>query len=90
MAQDQRIYAYEFEGKRHDIGNRLDYIKTAVEFALKREDLHDPFEEFLLQEVPELIEASKKLLARNANPPESEKARDRAKASRKTVPGKKR
>lgn len=55
MAKDQRIYAYEFEGKRHDIGNRLDYIKTSVEFALKRDDLREPFREFLLNEVPRLL-----------------------------------
>ncbi len=57
LSQDQCIYAYEFEGKRHDIGNRLDYIKTSVEFALRREDLREEFIEFLQKEVPSLIQS---------------------------------
>jgi len=89
MAEDQRIYAYEFEGKRHDIGNRLDYIKTSVEFALKREDLHDAFEEFLMKEVPDLIAVSKKELVPAPNPGGPEKPRSRAKIPRKTTAGKK-
>ncbi len=60
MAQDQRIYAHEFEGKRHDIGNRLDYLKTMVEFALKRDDLRDDFIAYLNEDVPNLIDAAKK------------------------------
>ncbi len=56
MCQDQRMYAYEFEGKRHDIGNRLDYLKTTVEFALYRKDLRDEFYAFLRDEVPGLQE----------------------------------
>ncbi|MDX9754117.1 MAG: UTP--glucose-1-phosphate uridylyltransferase GalU [bacterium] len=67
MAKDQTIYAYEFEGKRHDIGNRLDYLKTSVEFALRREDLRDEFLAFLKEEVPHIIEetqpADKKIKA---------------------------
>jgi UTP--glucose-1-phosphate uridylyltransferase len=35
------------EGHRYDIGNRLDYLKTSVEFALRRKDLAGPFWEFL-------------------------------------------
>ena len=41
------IYAYVFEGKRHDIGNRLDYLKTIVEFACRRTDVGADFKEFL-------------------------------------------
>lgn len=59
MALDQRIYAHEFEGKRHDIGNRLDYLKTMVEFALRRDDLRDDFLHFLQDEIPGLIDSTK-------------------------------
>lgn len=57
MCKDQKMYAYEFEGKRHDIGNRLDYLKTTIEFALQRDDLHDEFKAFLENEVPKMIES---------------------------------
>lgn len=56
MAKEQKIYAYQFEGKRHDIGNRLDYLKTAVEFALQRDDLSKEFYDFLKNELPDLME----------------------------------
>jgi UTP--glucose-1-phosphate uridylyltransferase len=39
MLKDRPIYANRFEGKRYDIGNRLDYVKTTVEFAVKRKDI---------------------------------------------------
>jgi len=41
------FYAYVFEGTRHDIGSRLDYLKTLVEFACRRTDVGTDFKEFL-------------------------------------------
>ena len=61
MAQKQRIYALEFEGKRHDIGNRLDYLKATVEFALLRDDLSREFIQFLQDDVPKLIQNRERL-----------------------------
>lgn len=58
MALQQRIYSYKFDGKRHDIGNRLDYLKATIEFTLHRPDLRDAFVEFLESEVPDLIQNS--------------------------------
>ncbi len=48
-AKDKNIYAYKLKGKRHDIGNKLDYLKTTVEFALKRSDIKDEFKQFLIE-----------------------------------------
>lgn len=45
----ESIYAYNFEGKRYDIGDKLGFLKATVEFALKREDLKDQFEDYILQ-----------------------------------------
>ena len=47
MNEKGKIYAYKFDGKRYDIGNKLDYLKTMVEFGLKREDIGEDFKEFL-------------------------------------------
>jgi len=33
------IYAYQFEGKRYDTGDKFGLIKATIDFALKREDL---------------------------------------------------
>jgi UTP--glucose-1-phosphate uridylyltransferase len=46
--KDKRtLYGYHFEGKRHDAGQKLGFLKATVEFALKREDLGGPFREYL-------------------------------------------
>jgi UTP--glucose-1-phosphate uridylyltransferase len=47
MGKFQSIYAYKIEGKRFDIGNKLDYLKTMIEFALKRKEFENDLMEFL-------------------------------------------
>jgi UTP--glucose-1-phosphate uridylyltransferase len=47
LLQKRPIYAYEIKGVRHDTGNKLGYLKAVVYFALKREDLAEPFREYL-------------------------------------------
>lgn len=47
LLQRESIYASLIEGKRYDIGNKLDYLKTTVEFALKRPEFKDDFLAFL-------------------------------------------
>lgn len=37
----QRVFAYDFEGKRYDVGEKLGFIQTTIEFALQHEDLRD-------------------------------------------------
>lgn len=37
----QRVFAYDFEGKRYDVGEKLGFIQTTIEFALQRDDLRD-------------------------------------------------
>jgi len=41
------MYAYIFEGRRHDVGDKLGFLQATVEYALKREDLKEEFEEYL-------------------------------------------
>jgi UTP--glucose-1-phosphate uridylyltransferase len=47
LSRRQTLYAYQFEGVRHDAGNKLGFLKATVEFALKRKDLGGPFREYL-------------------------------------------
>ena len=47
MLKHEKIYGFTFEGKRHDAGDKLGFLKATVEFALKREDLGDDFREYL-------------------------------------------
>jgi UTP--glucose-1-phosphate uridylyltransferase len=39
LAEQGRLRAYKFDGKRYDVGNKLDYVLTTVEYALARPDL---------------------------------------------------
>lgn len=49
LSQSQAMYAYQFEGKRYDIGDKLGYLEATVEFALARPDLAGPFREYLFR-----------------------------------------
>lgn len=48
LATRQAMYAYIFEGKRYDVGNKLGFLQATVEFALERDDLRDDFKGYLL------------------------------------------
>ena len=41
LNERESVHSYTIEGKRFDIGNKLDYIKTTVEYALKRKEFRD-------------------------------------------------
>jgi UTP--glucose-1-phosphate uridylyltransferase len=43
----QSVIAYNFEGKRYDVGEKLGFIKTTIDVALKREDLREDLITFL-------------------------------------------
>ncbi|MCY7349600.1 MAG: UTP--glucose-1-phosphate uridylyltransferase GalU [Cytophagaceae bacterium] len=53
LLRRENVYAHRIEGKRHDIGNKLDFLKTTVEFALKREEFAAPFLKFLKEIIAE-------------------------------------
>lgn len=41
LREYENVYAYEFEGERYDVGDKAGFLKAQIDFALKREDLHD-------------------------------------------------
>ncbi|RWZ59085.1 UTP--glucose-1-phosphate uridylyltransferase GalU [Halobacillus fulvus] len=41
LNEEQDVYAYDFEGNRYDVGEKLGFIQTTIEMALEREDLRD-------------------------------------------------
>lgn len=51
LAQNQAMYAYNFKGKRYDVGNKLGFLEATVEFALRREDLRDEFLKYLMKTI---------------------------------------
>ena len=47
LAMVEPVWAYCFEGKRYDVGDKLGFLKATVEFALRRPDLGGPFRSYL-------------------------------------------
>ena len=47
LIDEEAMYAYDFEGARYDVGDKLGFLKATVEYALRREDLRDGFIEYL-------------------------------------------
>ncbi len=47
LAKEQEMYAYDFVGRRYDVGNKMGYLEATVEYALKRDDLKDAFLAYL-------------------------------------------
>ncbi len=47
LLEHARLYAYEYEGKRFDAGDKLGFLEATVEFALEREDIGPAFRNYL-------------------------------------------
>jgi len=47
LSNKRGMYAYEFNGKRYDAGDKLGYLKAIVDFALSHNALGKPFREYL-------------------------------------------
>lgn len=47
LAGQQNMYAYNFEGRRYDVGDKQGFLEATVEMALKRSDLREKFLTYL-------------------------------------------
>ncbi len=54
LMHNEAMYAYEFEGKRFDVGDRIGFLQANVEFALHRDDLKEEFANYLKEIVKTL------------------------------------
>jgi len=59
LLKEEGIIATIIEGKRYDIGSKIDYLKTTVEFALKRKEFAKDFEAFLRETLKHIDEQRK-------------------------------
>ncbi|MFG6119298.1 UTP--glucose-1-phosphate uridylyltransferase GalU [Thalassobacillus sp. B23F22_16] len=53
----QNVFAYDFEGDRYDVGEKLGFIRTTIEFALKDEELGLQVKEMLQELLHEKIKS---------------------------------
>jgi UTP--glucose-1-phosphate uridylyltransferase len=58
LNKSQRVFAYDFEGKRYDVGEKLGFVKTTIEFALQHEELRADVELFM----EELLKRNKEII----------------------------
>ncbi len=49
LSEQESMYAYDFIGRRYDVGNKMGFLEATVEFALRRDDLKDEFGNYLKQ-----------------------------------------
>ena len=57
LLKQESIISSTIEGKRYDIGNKLDFLKTTVEFALRRREFAVQFEAFLRKTIKDIDES---------------------------------
>lgn len=51
LSQKEAMYAYRFEGRRYDVGDKQGFLEATVEFALKRGDLREGFFDYLIKTI---------------------------------------
>lgn len=47
LSKRQAVLAYNFEGDRYDVGDKIGFVKATLDFALQREDIRDEVLEYL-------------------------------------------
>ena len=47
LSKEEAIYAYNFEGKRYDVGDKFGFLQATVEYALRKDKLKDDFIKYL-------------------------------------------
>ena len=47
LIEHEAMYAYDFEGRRYDVGDKLGFLQATVEYALRKEELRDGFIDYL-------------------------------------------
>ncbi|HFU7092683.1 TPA: UTP--glucose-1-phosphate uridylyltransferase GalU [Staphylococcus aureus] len=47
MNNDDQVYAYDFEGERYDVGEKLGFVKTTIEYALKDDSMREELTRFI-------------------------------------------
>ncbi len=47
LMNERNLYGHLFDGVRHDVGNKLDFIKTNITLGLKRDDMGEELKGWL-------------------------------------------
>ena len=58
LTESEAMYAYNFKGKRYDVGDKLGYLEATVEFALRNPELKEDFLNYLYEIIKRQNDAS--------------------------------
>ena len=47
LIEEEAMYAYDFEGRRYDVGDKLGYLEANIEYALRNPELKDSLKAYL-------------------------------------------
>ena len=67
LSKKEAMYAYDFEGRRYDVGDKLGFLEATVDFALKRDELKDGFIDYLRKVCEKYDSKDKKVEKVNSN-----------------------
>ena len=54
LNETQNVYAYDFAGKRFDVGEKMGFVKTTIDFALEDPEMKDELYLFLQEKIDEM------------------------------------
>ncbi|WP_217560485.1 UTP--glucose-1-phosphate uridylyltransferase GalU [Paenibacillus sp. GbtcB18] len=55
LCKFEKVYAYDFEGIRYDVGEKFGFIQTNIEYALKNEELRTQLVDYMINKVDEIL-----------------------------------
>ncbi|MEB6300878.1 UTP--glucose-1-phosphate uridylyltransferase GalU [Mammaliicoccus sciuri] len=47
LNKDDKVYAYDFEGQRYDVGEKIGFVKTTIEYALKDNEMREEIKQYI-------------------------------------------
>src|SRR5699024_9917404 len=52
--ESEKVYAYDFEGTRYDVGEKLGFVTTNIKLALENEEIKEELKKYLTERLNEL------------------------------------
>ncbi|MED4941219.1 UTP--glucose-1-phosphate uridylyltransferase GalU [Heyndrickxia coagulans] len=62
LNQIQRVFAYQFEGKRFDVGEKLGFVTSTIDMALQHDEIKDELVQFLEEKLNIIRKGSSELV----------------------------
>ena len=49
LNESENVYAYDFDGKRYDVGEKFGFVKTTIDLALQNDEIKDELMDYLIE-----------------------------------------